>query len=217
MRTNIFQPIFQPIVLLLTLLLLTACTTTGTIPSEHASSSIQQDALHSLPENWTINGRISVINEQENWYAKFTWIQKKQDFQVSFTGPLGETELQVSQIAENIRLKTPGKELTGHNLEQLLQQETGWEFPITSLRYWSQGYPNPEIASQLKYNNDQQISDIFQAGWHIRYPKRMLVEHLSAVNLLLPKKIIATRQDVKIKLIITRWHLGESSFNFSLR
>ena len=166
-----------------------------------------------MPENWTIYGRISVINGQENWYAKFSWIQKKQDFQLSFTGPLGETELQISQIDQNVLLKTPAKVVKGNNLEQLLQQETGWELPITSLRYWSQGFPNPDIAAQLKYNEEKQISDIFQAGWHIQYPKRMLVDDLSDGKILLPKKIIASRQDVKLKLIMTRWQFGESSFN----
>ena len=195
------------------LLFFSGCTTTAIKSSESDDSFTRQQSLGKIPDSWTINGRISVINEQENWYAKFTWIQQEQDFQLNFTGPLGETELQVSQIAQNVRLKTPAKERTGHNLEQLLQQETGWSLPITSLRYWSQGYPNPAITAQLKYNKEQQISDIFQAGWHIQYHKRMLAEQVSGPKIWLPKKIIATKQDIKIKLIITRWHLGESSFS----
>ncbi|MCW8932501.1 MAG: lipoprotein insertase outer membrane protein LolB [Gammaproteobacteria bacterium] len=208
--------IIQSIALFLTtLLLLSGCTIFGSHTSESDDSLEQQHSFDHLPQNWRINGRISIINEQENWYAKFLWVQKKQDFQLSFTGPLGETELQVSQIGQNVRLKTPAKEINGDNLEQLIYQETGWAFPVTSLRYWSQGFPNPEMKSQLKYNDEQHISDIFQEDWHIQYPKRIEVEQLSGQKLWLPKKIIATRQDVKIKLIITRWHLGESSFNLS--
>ena len=194
-------------------LFISACTVTEKKSPELAVSQDQEQSY--IPENWTLNGRISVIREQENWYAKFTWIQDKHDFQLSFNGPLGETELQISQISQIVHLKTPGKEITGNNLEQLLYQETGWEFPIASLKYWSLGYPNPELSSQLKYNEQQQISDIFQDGWHIQYPKRMSVENHLESSILLPKKIIAKNQNIKIKLIHTRWHLGESSFNLN--
>ena len=208
--------IFQSVALVsMTVLFFSGCTTTVLKSSESDGSPTRQQSLDQVPESWIINGRISVINEQENWYAKFTWIQKKQDFQLSFTGPLGETELQISQVAQNVHLKTPAKESTGHNLEQLLHQETGWSLPITSLRYWSQGHPNPAITAQLKYNKEQQISNIFQAGWHIQYHKRMLVEQVSGPQVWLPKKIIATKQGIKIKLIITRWNLDESSISLT--
>jgi len=186
-------------------LLISSCAVTPlSQEKKEASSNIRQYDV------WRINGRISFINEQENWYAKFNWMQQKEDFQIRFTGPLGETELQISQIDKHILLKTPSGETSSDDLEQLLFQETGWKFPVTSLRYWSQGYPDPNIAAQLKYNEQQQISDIFQAGWHIQYPKRMEVEQTSGVNAVLPKKIIATEENVKIKLIITSWHLGDS-------
>ncbi|MCU7939697.1 MAG: lipoprotein insertase outer membrane protein LolB [gamma proteobacterium symbiont of Bathyaustriella thionipta] len=189
-------------------LFLYACTST---PMSQEGKTIEPQLSAFIADMWRMNGRISFVNEQENWYAKFSWIQQKQDFQISFTGPLGKTELQISQINNRILLKTPSGETSSDNLEQLLLQETGWKFTVTSLRYWSQGYPDPDIASQVKYNELQQISDIFQAGWHIQYPKRMQVEQLSGSYLTLPKKIIATEQNVKIKLIITNWHLGESS------
>lgn len=199
--------IVQRWILISILLLFTSsCTTFSTTTT--ANKGLQSSG--SIADTWRINGRISLINEQDNWYAKFNWLQHKQDFQISFTGPLGETELQISQINGHILLKTPSGESTSDNLDQLLFQETGWKFPVSSLRYWSQGYPDPDIAAQIKYNDQQQVSDIFQSGWHIQYPKRMQVEQLSGGNILLPKKIIATEQNVKIKLIITSWHLGDA-------
>lgn len=192
------------------LLTITACSVTQqqtlpeTIPDSQPSSK--------FPSAWTINGRISMIHKNENWYARFNWIQQNQDFQISFTGPLGETELQVSQIEQEIRLKTPSRERSSDNLEQLVFQETGWKFPVTSLRYWSHGQANPNMKAQIKYNEQLQISDIYQAGWHIRYPKRMSVSPY-----LLPKKIIATEQDLKIKIIITRWLLGEAAHEINDR
>lgn len=184
------------------LLHVSSCTITPT-----AKQALQP--LDGMFDTWRIDGRISLINDQQNWYAKFNWLQQKQDFQISFTGPLGETELQISRIGATTFLKTPSGERSSDDLELLLFQETGWKFPITSLKYWIQGYPDPAITAQIKRNEQQQISDIFQAAWHIQYPKRMPFEQLSGNKILLPKKIIATEKNMKIKLIITRWHLGE--------
>ncbi len=185
-------------------LLLPGCTNI----SKHTGSENTPPQHIELPDNWTINGRISIINGEENWYAKFIWIQQGEDFQLSFTGPLGETELQVSQVAQHVSVRTPSEEHHGTDLEQLLRRETDLEFPINSLRHWLQGRSNPDMSSRLKYAADHSINDIFQDGWHIQYPKKMKVEQASKTETLLPKKIIAQKQMIKIKLIITRWLLS---------
>ena len=183
------------------LLLLTACTTTAI---DHNNKQASADLI----EVWSANGRISIIQDQENWYAKFFWQQQHDDFQISFTGPLGETELQVSQINKHIVLQTPSLKRSSNDLEQLIYQETGWKFPVSSLKYWLQGQANPAINADINYDEQQQISDIVQSGWHIRYPKRMQVELLSGNHIFLPKKIIAEKKQTKIKLIITNWQAG---------
>ncbi len=163
-----------------------------------------------LHDTWRINGRISISNKDENWYAKFKWHQNKDDFTLRFTGPLGETELYISQLRGQTLLKTPSVKRHGSDLEQLILQETGWKFPLKSLKYWSQGQPNPELVSRLEYNKETHlISDIFQAGWHIQYPRRVEVVQAPQQLILLPKKIIVTQEHIKIKIIVTQWQLGE--------
>lgn len=192
----------------LVLFLANACS----VAPQKTSPDASVQSLQDFPAHWTINGRISMIHKEDNWYARFNWIQSAQDFQIRFSGPLGETELQLSQVGTDIHLRTPAGQRSSDDLEQLLWQETGWKFPVTSLRYWSYGRPNPNLKAELKYNELQQISDIYQAGWHIQYPKRM-----SVASYLLPKKIIATEQDVKIKIIITNWLLGEAALELDDR
>ena len=173
--------------------------------SEKNIEEVTGQPLNTLPDNWTITGRISLNNEQENWYAKFIWKQNKQDYQLSFTGPLGATELQISQLGQDVSIKTPSIQRSGHDLEQLVYQETGLNLPISSLRYWVQGYPDPSLPARVNYTMQKQISSINQAQWHIQYPKRISVQQPSGKSLFLPRKLVATGQDSKIKLIITRW------------
>lgn len=174
--------------------------------SETASDMSRTNQLEHFPQQWEMHGRISIINDKENWYAKFIWMQNGEDFKISFMGPLGETELQLTRIAQNTHLKTPSYERQTHDLEQLLLQETGWNLPINSLRYWSHGVANPDVASRTEYDEQGNISDLYQTGWHIQYPKRtQLGEYY------LPKKIIVMQQDIKIKIIISQWDLQSLS------
>ncbi len=186
--------------LVLLLLLNSACTTLE--PSKPIASPIATQ----IPSQWTANGRISVIRGAENWYARFSWIQQKDDFKIRFTGPMGETQLQVSQIGSDVRLKTPSVEKTGNDLELLILQETGWIFPVSSLQYWLHGKPEPDITAKIKYNDAAQIWEILQQGWKIQYPRWMLVNQLT-----LPKKIIVTKADLKIKIIISQWLLAKQA------
>ncbi len=200
--------------LLLILFNLSACTLFETGPTE----PVYQTAI---PQNWTANGRISVIRGEDNWYARFSWIQQGNDFQIRFTGPLGETRLQVSQIGSNVRLNTPSVEKKGAGLEQLILQETGWVFPASSLRYWLHGQPEPSAIAKIQYNKTAQIREIRQQNWRIQYTRWMTVDESAeaasataksaTAKKVLPKKLVITRDDLKIKIIISQWLLAQQS------
>jgi|GEM_PF-3208816 len=184
------------------MLLLSAC---SNVPNAINSRENSVQSLDSIPQHWRIKGRISMVKEQQSWYARFNWLQQQKDFQIRFTGPLGETLLQLTQQDHSVRMKTPSGETRSEDIEQLLFQQTGWELPIKSLKFWLQGFPNPEISARIHYDKKQYIREFYQAGWHIEYPKRHALLSPLGTNLLLPKKIIAHKEDVKIKLIISHW------------
>ncbi len=196
--------------LLLLLLSLSACTMletpqTGNLPVHETT----------IPQAWTANGRISVIRGEDNWYARFSWIQQGNDFQIRFTGPLGETRLQVRQTGSDVRLNTPSVAKKGSDLEQLILQETGWIFPVSSLRYWLHGQPEPLVTAKIQYNKTAQIQAIDQQGWHIHYSRWMSVAENAAAKKVLPKKLVITRDNLKIKIIISQWLLAQHSLQLS--
>ena len=121
------------------LVFLTACSSLETTPVDAEKTQ--------LPETWSIRGRISVVTEQDNWYAGFNWLQRKDDFRIRFTGPMGQTELELSKQNQLITLKTPSYERQSTNLEQLLSQEMGRFIPVKSLRYWVAGIADAEILN----------------------------------------------------------------------
>lgn len=182
-------------------MLLTACTQVSL-----KKDPFQQQNNLALPASWLINGRVSISQEEENWYAKFSWLQDSNNFQLRFTGPLGETQLLLTKIGDNILLKTLSGETRGNNLEQLLHQQTQWNLPISSLLYWIQAKTNPQFKAQV-LPDSYPIEMIQQLGWTIKYPKYVLVKNTAEEEFLLPKKVFATKKQVKIKLIVSNWQL----------
>jgi outer membrane lipoprotein LolB len=156
-----------------------------------------------LPENWSLNGRISIIQDEENWYAKFSWQQFSEDFQISFSGPLGETELQIIQKGELTLIKTPSTVRQSTDPEGFVYQETGWHVPIHSLRYWVTGQADPSQKASIQYNEQQLITELRQDGWLVQFPRKVPVDGYQ-----MPKKIIVTKAGLKIKMVITRWSLS---------
>lgn len=156
------------------------------------------------PANWSMQGRMSIINEAENWYSGFNWVQQGDDFYIRFMGPLGQTELELRQKGNQVLLKTPSSERQSDDLEKLLLKETGWRFPVKSMRYWALGLVNPDEAAKVE-RNEQHITGIKQSGWYIEYPRYMQVDEYH-----LPKKIIVSDPPIKIKIIVSGW-----SFNMN--
>jgi len=189
--------------------LLLAVSACSVLAPENNTAKTQSQNLNNFPSQWSIHGRLSIINDKENWYAKFIWLQNNADFQISFMGPLGETKLLLIKKDQIIQLKTSSYErsYTGNSeaLETLLLQETGWKFPINSLRFWSYGMPNPVVETEIKYDESGYISDLYQQLWHVQYPKRIQVGEYY-----LPKKIIVTEQNLKIKIVISQWDFNSS-------
>lgn len=168
-----------------------------------ATSIIQEELSQpksGVPQTWQIDGRISVITSEDNWYSGFNWITDKHDYQLRFTGPLGQTELEIRQSEGKTWLKTSSNERTTENLQQLLLQETGWIVPVGSLRYWILGFADPNKSVQYKNHKKDQLSKIEQSGWTIQYSRHQLINGQSY-----PKKIVITDGSVKVKIIITRW------------
>ena len=197
---------YKILLVIIALLHISSC---SQMSPQSAQTHIIAQSLQDFPQQWSIHGRMSIINEQENWYMKFIWLQKDEDFQISFMGPLGETELLVTHKDEVTQLKTPSYVRSTDDVEQLLYNETGWRLPVSSLRYWSYGMPNPDMETQIKYDESAYISELFQENWHIQYPKRIQVGRYY-----LPKKIIVTEQNLKIKIIISQWDLEHTEMEF---
>jgi len=137
-----------------------------------------------------LSGKISIINEHENWHARFYWLKQPQQFQLRFTGPLGETYLLLEQKVlgqtQHNTLKVANEVYSNQgNIEDLLTQYSKIPIPINSLQHWIFGRYNPYQPYRLKMQtlekNIEVIAELDQQDWKIEFSryKQLLVEHQS--------------------------------------
>ena len=85
-----------------------------------------------------------------------------------------------------------------------LQAKLGFQLPLAPLRYWLLGVPQPGTPFILVRNADDRAEHLEQDGWSIAYDR-----YLAAAGDRLPQRLVLTRGDVRVRLIVDRWDFAQ--------
>lgn len=172
-------------------------------PAAQGAWTTRQSVLMKLT-HWGAAGRIGVINDREGWHASFQWEQRGSDYRIDLIGPLGQGRVVVQGDTENVSIQTQDGHWIAPDADALLEQSLGVRLPVNGLRYWARGLPEPGSTPTLRTDAQGRLTRLEQNGWIIDYPA---YAPTSILNLDLPERIIARRQDLSVKLVIEQWTL----------
>ncbi len=152
--------------------------------------------------SWQIKGRLGIQRADEGFSAAMEWQQNGGVYDIRLFDPLGKRVAWLVGNERDVSLLTPdGRDLRSNNPQQLLQDELGWSFPVTSLLYWVRGLPDPaSIAWREEYDALGRLSVLEQAGWTVNFDS-----FLSDDALALPKLTRLARDDTRLKLLVSEW------------
>jgi len=200
---------------LLFMVLLSACATQPAAPLLNAEAldrlwDSRQAQLSGLA-GWQMNGRVAVKSSEDSWSASLSWQQQAESFDISFSSMLGQRMAQLKGDELSASLYLPDdRVLSAANVSDLLDDELGWSVPMDGLRYWLVGLPAPELESgpalaaapQLNKGLDEwgRLQWLEQSGWRIEYQR-----YRPAGTLEVPKKMVLTRDDLRVRFVIDRW------------
>lgn len=184
-------------------LLLVACATTP--PSTPLDSLQQRDALQRMA-GFTFKGRVAVAS-QGGGLANVDWQQQHDLAKVKLSGPGGAGALQLEYSPGSLRIVTGrGDTLANDEAEQLLIRELGFLPPFDALRYWVLGIPAPSAPATESHDAAGLLQTISQQEWVVSYEGHKPVD-TAAGRVQLPAKLVATRGNLRLKLVIDRWHM----------
>ncbi len=153
---------------------------------------------------WQAEGKIALAAKNYQTNASFDWQQSGDNYKLRFFGPFGLGSAWLVKSGKQVSFEDQehGKQVAG-SPEQLMAKALGWQVPITELQHWIKGVPAPSAAVSASTQDAQgNLASLDQLGWHILYS-----DYRQQNGWLLPSKLVATRDAVKIVMVTKIWTL----------
>ena len=155
-----------------------------------------KDALYPLLDEWNASGRFVVIYEKESINAKFIWKQETEEFELRILNSLGLRSIVFRGNNQGIN------SIDGAASDDIIANEDLLELiPLSEMRFWLTGNPNPMIEFSL-YTKDSENISFTQSGWNVK-----ILENREIDSFYLPGKINISNSESSITILISDWKI----------
>ena len=178
-------------------LIMTAYLITGCVSSNQSLFlKDNKDALYPLFDEWNASGRFVVIYEKESINAKFTWKQETEEFELRILNSLGLRSIVFRGNNQGIN------SIDGAASDDIIANEDLLELiPLSEMRFWLTGNPNPMIEFSL-YTKDSENISFTQSGWNVK-----ILENREIDSFYFPGKINISNSESSITILISDWKI----------
>ena len=187
--------------LLLILIGLTGCASTGGVLLPDIGDWETRKEILGETDEWEFAGRIGVSAGAEGFNGKLWWRQDGVVFRARISGPLGVGTIFINGDRNELTLTDrDGVTTELDDAEADLRERFGWTIPISSLRYWVLGIPDPSSPAVAGFNAGGQLSELEQRGWQV-----IIAQYAQGGGQPLPRRLTAVNDDLKVRLVIDNW------------
>ncbi|NQV87333.1 MAG: outer membrane lipoprotein LolB [Woeseiaceae bacterium] len=184
------------------LLVLSGCASSRPVIDlpELGSWEIRQEVLGAI-SSWEFKGRIAVKAGDEGFNGKFLWTQTADDFHATVGGPLGIGTVTIEGDDRTIVLTDKdGVKTRLVDPEAELYYRYGWTIPISSLRYWALGIPDPHRTAVTDLDTAGRMSSLTQGNWQVTVSR-----YRESAGQSLPHTLTAINPDTRVRMVIDTW------------
>ena len=193
----------------ISLLLLSACTTSPLLPTVGDPQQAWQERKQVLSaiDHFRISGRMSISRDVEAWHINLVWKQSGDHYDIQLSGPFGAGQVRLSGNGQGpVLLETSEGKFYASSPELLLFEQTGVQMPVSGLRFWLLGLPEPSRQVEARRLDKRgRLSLLQQEHWRVKMKR-----YKEVGNMELPDKVFASKDDLKVRLVIDEWLLGLS-------
>jgi outer membrane lipoprotein LolB len=170
----------------------------------------QATLLRAMPA-FTLDGRVAVRAGEEGWQASVRWRQQDDISEVRLSGPFGAGALQLRFDGSELTLTTSrGQVLRGDEASRVLHQQLGFDPPLAQLRHWLLADAAPaDSTAQVQAGANGRPAMLAQQDWQLEF-EDYRQQPLDRAVVQMPRRIIATRGDVRLRLVVDGWKLGRA-------
>lgn len=146
---------------------------------------------------WMFEGRLVVTDRKESISVSVIWRHDLNRDDIELFGPLAQGRVKIELTSGQVTVDDgDSRKLFHGSHDAIVAEQLGVNIPVNSLRFWVLG------LSDLGLAHVEQPSGFFQGGWLVRYREMQKVK-----TRLLPKRLVAEKDNTRIKLIVDQWDL----------
>ncbi len=191
----------RALALLLMLLGFAACHSLAPLPA--LSWPERRSALQAV-EHYGFNGQLAVATASEGFSATLRWQQDGVASELLLRAPLGVGGARVHFDSAGLQvIAADGTRSEDGEAQAQLLKVLGFEPPLTSLRYWLLGVPDPSATAVESLDSTARLTQLQQGDWQVEYG-----EYQRSGGQWLPRQLSLRRGPLRIKLHISQWRLG---------
>jgi len=185
----------------LIVVVLASCRTAPVHEGAAQSWDARRPQLQSL-ERFELKGRVAVAAGGEGFNARLRWSQVGSRTNMSLDGPLGTGGVQVTSDGSALSVVTSsGQHMDSDAARSELRSRLGFDPPLSSLRYWILGVPEPGPPAQESLDTQQRLATLQQNGWQISY-----TDYTAVNGGWLPSKLTLQRDNVRLRVVVDGWN-----------
>jgi outer membrane lipoprotein LolB len=196
---------YRPLLVISFTSLLGACATLPQVsPDDAEAMQRQHEEQLARFEDWQLSGKISVQDGQDNFSGQLHWRRNSDSYELLIVAPMGRGSWRLEGTGAGAVLTDEKQQVwRGNDAESLLSQRAGWHVPVDDLVYWIRAIRAPDHRADVEFDSRGRIEHLREAGWTVTYQAWQ-----ESAGMQLPRKMIATKDPYRLKLVINEWTLG---------
>ncbi|HBE91162.1 MAG TPA: outer membrane lipoprotein LolB [Gammaproteobacteria bacterium] len=149
--------------------MLASCVSKPTIKPEQQAWQDRQERYSHL-NNWHLKGRLGLRSKQESGAVTLIWNETPDHRQLRLLGPVGHGLVKLEETADGAVLQdSRNTRWQGATSQALIEQATGWNIPVQSLRWWVLGIVEPGRETDYQLDDQSRLASLKQDGWQVSF------------------------------------------------
>lgn len=185
---------------------LTAC---ASVPQRVASPpdpAVLRSQLQQM-DRYGFEGKLAAAVGTEGFNADLSWQQRGTRSTLALRAPLGLGSARIVNDADNVSfVSSRGDRLAGADAIAELERRMGFAPPLAALRFWVLGVADPARPAVESPDADGRLASLEQDGWRVVYSEYRGSAGVARAAAL-PRRLTLTRDPIRLRLVVNRWHL----------
>ncbi|MCL7751692.1 lipoprotein insertase outer membrane protein LolB [Guyparkeria hydrothermalis] len=208
-------PFPRALALLAASALLSGCASLlGTPPSEPASDAqlaaweSHEQSLESMSD-WAFDGRAAVRSGVTGGSVQLEWTQVGTVTSLELAGPFDTGRLAMTGTADHMLLTDGnGNRRVTDRPEALLEEQTGWRIPLSTLPRWVRGLPSDSLealeSDEYRLDDQGRLLSFTDEGWEVEYDRYREIGRFA-----LPHFVELRHDGMRIRIAVHAWDVGQ--------